>query len=257
MYNTIKQYKNVLFLIVKVILSLIVIYIFTLQLQKTKWNVESLFYIWNSTYMIITVILIPFNIGLEFLKWNICIQAITKSNLKKRIYSFSAGQITGFITPNLIGNFIGRLYYFPKELRTKIISNTTLSNLAQFSSSMIFGIISIQLIGIKSDSSPFTSWIVILFLIFGLIIYFNIEKIVSILPFKWLKTKIQLKYDFHLKFRLLIISMLRHLVYSMQFTLILLAFGVEFTPNMLFWIWQVYFWSTLTPNLFMGKLSKK
>ena len=49
-------------------------------------------------------------------------------------------------------------------------------------------------------------------------------------------------------------STLRHAVFTLQFYLVLIAFGVETSFELIFWIWQVYFWVTLSPSLLLGKI---
>jgi hypothetical protein len=55
-------------------------------------------------------------------------------------------------------------------------------------------------------------------------------------------------------FKQLIFSFLRHFVFSVQYLFLLLAFGLEIELESLFYIWQIYFWSTLIPSLWFGKL---
>lgn len=254
MFSLEKNYNKIFFLFVKVIFSLIIFYLFYSQIQKLDFNSTILFQPKHPIFLFFTLLLTPVNLGLEYVKWNLCITSITKSNIKTRIISFFAGQITGFITPNLIGNFIGRLYYYPKSIRTKIIAYTTISNVAQFSISLIFGLVSLHFIGFKSTSIPYNYWIIVFVILFGLFLYFKLEDLVKSIPIAKLKTQLETKIKFRIKGYLLVLSILRHLVFSTQFILLLLTFGISFDINMFFWIWQVYFWSTLTPNLFFGKL---
>ena len=53
-----------------------------------------------------------------------------------------AGNATGAFTPNRIGGFVGRVMYLPKEQVLTGTLNTFVGNLAQFLSTIIFGIIS-------------------------------------------------------------------------------------------------------------------
>jgi hypothetical protein len=49
-------------------------------------------------------------------------------------------------------------------------------------------------------------------------------------------------------------SILRHVVFSVQFWLILYAFGQPVNFDTLLWIWQIFLWTTLIPSLWFGKL---
>jgi hypothetical protein len=64
--------------------------------------------------------------------------------------------------------------------------------------------------------------------------------------------EVKMKSNFLLK--QLIFSFLRHFVFSLQYFLLLLAFGLHLDLESIFYIWQIYFWSTLIPSLWFGKL---
>ena len=53
---------------------------------------------------------------------------------------------------------------------------------------------------------------------------------------------------------LLLLSLLRHFVFTLQFWLLLHAFSVQVSLVSFFWIWQVFLWTTLVPSLWFGKL---
>ena len=57
-----------------------------------------------------------------------------------------------------------------------------------------------------------------------------------------------------LRTRMLGLGIFRHLIFTIQFALVLYAFGVEIDATSILWIWQFYFWVTLAPSLFLGKL---
>ena len=50
------------------------------------------------------------------------------------------------------------------------------------------------------------------------------------------------------------ISILRHLVFTLQFLFILLCFGIEFNKELILWIWISYLAVTLTPSIIFGKI---
>jgi hypothetical protein len=52
----------------------------------------------------------------------------------------------------------------------------------------------------------------------------------------------------------MVFSLLRHGIFSLQYWLLLKAFGLEISWEWFGWIWQVFFWSTLIPSLWFGKL---
>ena len=87
-----------------------------------------------------------------------------------------------------------------------------------------------------------------------LIAYFYFEKL-PIPITKW-KTKIipLLANTKEFRLQVLFLSLLRYLIFSLQYFFLFQGFGVPFSFEILGWIWQIYFWSTLAPSLWMGKL---
>jgi hypothetical protein len=53
---------------------------------------------------------------------------------------------------------------------------------------------------------------------------------------------------------MLILALMRHVVFTLQFACVLYAFGIDINVKSIFWIWQFYFWITLAPSLLLGKL---
>ena len=171
-----------------------------------------------------------------------------------RISSFFAGTATAFITPNLLGNFIGRIYYFERKYRGKIITHTLLSNGAQFISSMIGGIISILLLGNKVKVLQFfPTQLFIVFLIVLLLIYFVFDKIFNHNK-KLNRISLTLQNTRLLRTKFILLSLARHLVFTTQYVCVLVSFGVNFETEIYLYVFQIFFWSTLVPSIWIGKL---
>lgn len=194
--------------------------------------------------------------------WLIIInRAEIDSDKRSRIESFFAGLITGMLTPNMIGNFLGRLYYFNKSHRGTITALTLLSNYAQFLVSLGFGFISVLLLGSIPNfmDSSILIWTVLFTLLIALILYFFFESIVH-----WFYKKIDL-IEFKkvldskpiLRWELLLNASLRFIVFSSQFVLMLMALGESFSLTLVLAVWQVYLFTMVAPSLFLGKIGVK
>ena len=61
--------------------------------------------------LIICLVLMIMNWGLEALKWQVLVKSTQPLNFIQAFGSVLAGLATGLITPNRIGNFIGRNAY--------------------------------------------------------------------------------------------------------------------------------------------------
>ena len=64
----------------------------------------------------------------------------------------------------------------------------------------------------------------------------------------------QLKRNNFIRIKLLFLSVLRNIIFSFQFVVVLWSFGLEFSFTIFLLVWNVFFWSTLIPSLWFGKL---
>lgn len=254
MYKTIKN-SRIIERYGKVIVTVLLLIFCFIQFSAVDWQQFKKIQLLQPLYFIVALILIIFNIGFEFLKWNLIVnkvKGVTSTTI--RISSFFAGTATAFITPNLLGNFIGRIYYFERKYRGKIITHTLLSNGAQFISSMIGGIISILIVGNKVKMiQSFPSLLFIFFLLVLLLIYFFFDKIFKSHK-KLNRINLTLQNTTLLRTKFILLSLARHLVFTSQYVCVLVSFGVNFDTEIYLYIFQIFFWSTLIPSIWIGKL---
>lgn len=259
--KTIKFHKN-LFFFIKLILFcgvLIVLYKQIVNFDKKNWE-EFRLNNWG-TFFVAIVLVFP-NIWISYLKWVLTIKVIgVRSSKELQIQSFFAGIVTGMLTPNMLGNFIGRFYYFDNSKRKDITLFTMLSNFAQFIASITFGWISVVLLDgvlmIKESRQ--------------LILLIGVGVVISYLCYfygeNFLLRIRKVRFSHHLKNiltlnrtyrpKLLVLSVLRFLIFTTQFSLMLNAFGETIDLEMILAIWQVYLITMLIPSLFLGKIGIK
>lgn len=254
MYKTIKNSRYLL-IVLKGTLFLILCFLFYKQISKiTREQIASISIELPILFVTAILLVIP-NQWFEFLKWKSIVTSFSSITRKNElIKSYFAGNITGFVTPNLLGNFIGRMYYFERKYRPKIIVLTFLANGSQFLASIYFGLISITFLGFKPlDIPTFSPLFLIIFMVITLFLYFNFEKVLN--RFKFLKRIIiHLMNNFKIRFNFLLFSILRYLIFSIQYFLLLCSLGIEIDIKLIPIIWSIYFWSTLTPSLWFGKI---
>lgn len=257
-----KTNKNirVLKFLIKILLFFVVFWLFFNQIERITWDEWNTVRIQHFPLLLLAISLVFVNWGLEFVKWNLTLKtAQISSNRPQKIKAFLAGIVTGLLTPNLLGNFIGRLFYFQRRDRSAIILLTLFSNGAQFLASILFGIIAICWLGFPekigasiTNSYGFVSFFLLLLVVLA---YFYFEHLPLIRCRKqFQKLALLFKNDIFFRFKLLLLSLLRHLVFSIQYVLVLKSVGISVDLSWMGWIWQVFFWSTLVPSLWMGKL---
>lgn len=257
-----KTNKNirVLKFLIKILLFFIVFWLFFNQVRRISWEEWKAIKIQNFPLLFLAIVLVVVNWGFEYLKWNLLLKtAKISSEPPQKIKAFLAGILTGLLTPNLLGNFIGRLFYFQRRDRSSIIILTFFSNGAQFLASILFGVLAVAWLGLPetiAESISILNWYIISFLlIFILLVYFLFEHLPYIRSQKQIiKLTILLKNDLFFRIKLLLFSLMRHIVFSLQYVLVLKSVGISVDFTWMGWIWQVFFWATLIPSLWMGKL---
>jgi len=253
-----KKGKN-FFIVGKLILLMGFVAYLVDQINKMDWS-WNIFDHFNPLLFLLSFLLFVPNWWCEWMKWRLILKvANIRSSPFETSNGFLAGIISGMLTPNMIGNFVGRLMYFSKRSSISITVLTLLSNYAQFFASMLAGFISLLYLGMSPLGVPphhliLLGGLVLLVLFVG---YFYFDSFFKFIFPKRMKLFYRLK-DFlnRLSFRwqILGISLLRLMIFTVQMLVMLAAFGATIDLELFFWIWQYYFWVTLTPSLFLGKV---
>lgn len=199
------------------------------------------------------------NYGLEYTKWKLIIDMQDiKTKKEVRISSFFAGIITGMMTPNMQGNFLGRMYYFPKENRNNIIVLTLLGNFAALLVTIILGGIAIYFFRYRTFTKELYNFYpyIITLLSFLLIFYFNFHRIVFLKKkWKWYnRMSLAILENASFPIKTLIISLARYCVYSTQFVFFLIACGMTYSTDLWSYVALIYLITTLIPSAFLGKI---
>ena len=206
----------------------------------------------NIGLAILFLSLMPLNWLIEWLKWK---TVVASKNISPRVrwHSFLSGMVSGVITPAYAGNFIGRMFYFDKKDRKEIILNTLVSNGAQFIISIVMGLIAFTILYIKKGSSLET--LILIFILtssFGL--YFFGDKLLSKIPLKIFKDLDMVLVSKTFRAKLLGLSLLRYLIFIIQFFIALIVFEALFDMTYFLWLALMFGAITATPSLFLGKI---
>jgi uncharacterized membrane protein YbhN (UPF0104 family) len=260
-FEKLKVQKSLLWL-VKFLVFVFVLYQLVKRLQKISLDDFSSLAIVKPIYIIIAMTLVFVNWGIEALKWYLTIRKIGfKTSNGRIVQSLLSGISTGLITPNRIGNFIGRMLYFKPKKRALVVLGTLYGNLAQFIATVFFGMIGLYFIKNNSIQFEYSDTLIVLSIFLttlAVLIYFSY-------PFIWLtnipilRSKANIIQLFRqsakrLVIPLLILSGCRYLVFILQFALLLIGFGAMFSHELIYSLFVLYLVSTLTPTLILGKL---
>ncbi|MBI1838638.1 MAG: flippase-like domain-containing protein [Flavobacteriia bacterium] len=242
------------------ILFLAIIWLLKNQLSKVNVSDWNSLTVYRPSFLVVGFLLVFVNWFLEWKKWLLTLKVLQlKVSFSVEIKSFFAGIATGLITPNMLGNFIGRIFYFQRRHRVPIILMTLLSNFSQFFASIFFGFIALFVL-YKTPIGMSVNYYILgvgLLVLLSLVVYFFFEFISSSFI---IRLKLFQKMLLHIvnakgfRLNVMLLSLLRHFVFTIQFWLILNSFIRTLSLESFFWIWQIFLWTTLIPSLWFGKL---
>ncbi|XOV68869.1 MAG: lysylphosphatidylglycerol synthase domain-containing protein [Fluviicola sp.] len=210
----------------------------------------------------VAILLVVPNIWLAYRKWHITLMAIEiRSDQRTKVHSFFAGLVTGLLTPNMIGNFIGRFYYFQKEHRANITAFTVLSNIGQFLASITFGGVAVLWLGellVWKDEKRLL-YVLLIVIVVSYLFFFYIDNFLRFFKrFQFGSSFKQfLRKSPWFRTQILLLSYSRFVIFTLQFSLMLVAYGANWSWELIAAIWQVYLLTMIAPSLILGKVGVK
>lgn len=208
-------------------------------------------------WLLLVFVLFPLNIFLEALKWQKLLSNTQQISISQSIKAVFVGFTTGFFTPNRLGEPVGRVLYLPHTHRK---SGIVLSYLSGFTQTYVIALIGIPAAiiffsTVYSDSIIYNSFyliLIILFVVVSTIVYFFLPKIASLsiirrrtVLFNGLATQKSRKLMI-----VILLSLARYAVFSIQFFGILHFFGVNISSSQAaICIPTSYLFVTFTPTM--------
>ncbi len=230
-----KSYKYINLLLRFVIGAIAVYFIYTrieedflIHFYKIEPNKINLFILG------IVLLLMILNWGIEAVKWRYTIRSVIDISVLKAFKLIFSGITLGFLTPNRIGEIPARALLLNKGNVIEITLKTIVASFSQLLITLLFGVLGFCLTfkNFSYISNPIV-WVMILSLglLLLLMVYFRTSKLESIFNrFTFIKKNelfrgllgfsiIDLLY-------ILLLSLLRYIIFSIQYYLVLKAFGV-------------------------------
>ena len=206
------------------------------------------------------VALLPVNWLLEAVKWQRLSANVQSLSLFTSIKAVLAGISTGFFTPNRVGELVGRVMFLSEDNRK---SGVTLSLVNSLTQNLIMALCGLpacllfftQTVGtVEANITHYLFFIVGFLILFGLF-YFALPRLSRqfksnrfahiILPF----TDCLTGYSFRQLAAIMLISLVRYLVFCVQFFFMLRFFGVHLDSwQALISIPTTYLFVTFTPS---------
>lgn len=190
---------------------------------------------WRELYQFaIVVVLLPFNIYLEALKWQKLIAKTEVIRFSVALRAVVAGFVTGFITPNRIGEMAGRMVGVSADHKARIPVYSFINSLTQNIAIAIFGIPAFitfvfwHKISSSADAGNYLLMVAVMCFMMVFLLFFAFK----ILPGRFLTARWNLFAGFPKPgisdfLYAVFFSAFRFCVFSFQFYVLLKVFGVE------------------------------
>lgn len=195
----------------------------------------------HSIVLLLTaVLLMPLNWLLESKKWQVSLLGIIDLPVGKAFLYVFQGISLGIITPGRIGEYGGRVVYLPQEAQAAGAVGVFRCSLAQNLMNVGIGIwgfiiLSPSLTSISELNNSLVYVLGIAILMVISIAYIYVPWLVNKLSrfSRWIPSQLASQSNrvtLKANIRIILYSLLRYVVYCVQYILILLAFGIEITP---------------------------
>lgn len=217
----------------------------------------------------IAALLVLLNWGIEALKWRRLIARVQEVSFGRAFLATLAGTSIGLITPNRTGEFVGRVLFLKPSARFSAGFATALGSIAQFVVTVVAGGIALVLLMSVDGSVPWSAgWYSVVLVslativaVGALVLYLFpalLRHLLLLLPFMQRFRAASAVLDGYAKNELLMVlglSALRYLVFTSQFVLLCMAFGIGVPPAMSFLVIPVvYLVSSLVPTVLLTEL---
>ncbi|GAB3812761.1 hypothetical protein GCM10028895_04140 [Pontibacter rugosus] len=195
-----------------------------------------------SYLFILTALLIPVNWGFEARKWQLLGQKLEPISFLRAYRSVMVGLTLGFITPNRLGDYAGRVLELKSRQRLEAIGAIFIGRFCQLVATVLAGsgglLYFILVFGWRSYPGVAMSLVALLVALccLMLLLLYNAKAMVAVVaaikPFRSFVPYLAImgSYNSVEMTRLLWLSLGRYAVFLMQFVMLLVLFEVRLTP---------------------------
>lgn len=194
--------------------------------------------------VIIALLLMPFNWGFEAKKWQQLIAYVERVNFGQALLSVFTGITMSLFTPNRIGDFLGRIFTLKKADPLDAALLTIAGSISQLMITLMMGMLALVFY-FPDHIEPHlfqSGWLYVALIVFVLLLSILMVMIYLKVPFlinrlnamikpEWRRLHRYLEVIQQVKqsdlIRVLVLSLSRYVIFSTQFYLFLLAFGVS------------------------------
>lgn len=206
-------------------------------------------------YLLLTLVLMFFNWGLEAAKWRLAVYAVHPVSLGQAFKAILSGVSFSVTIPNRVGEYLGRIMYMPEGKRLQVISLTVICSISQLLVTLLAGTLGFFVLRAHLINAHVVSLVGYQFIAFGLLFliiiltlfYFNLSTLERGLE-RWLKRPSWLylvqairSFNRHRLVQLVLLSAIRYGVFVAQYILLFHLFEVHISVLNGFWVMSLVF----------------
>lgn len=244
-----KQFWSSAIKLLVVSLSFFVIYKALEDINSVQWQL-----VFGHSYLgqllCVALFFSLLNWSLESLKWKTLLKEYRPIQFNRAFSETLRAHAVSIITPNKIGEFGAKASFYPKHLRTLVLKQTLTGQLYQLLVTCLFGILGVvYMFSELSTSLKFSIGIALATILIFSVCFMMIQPSIKwLVKFKHYITSLaDLSNAIHRK--VLLLSVLRYLVFSHQFFLLLYVFQSELSYIQVMPIlFVVYLVSSIVPT---------
>ena len=217
----------------------------------------------NFTLLWTAILLMFLNWGTEAVKWRYSIKKIQKISITKAIQCTVTSITMGLITPNRIGEIPSRAILLNRNLFKELTLKTMVASFSQMLITLLFGAIGLLItnkyFNIEIDTSILIAGFTFIIL-FTFLVYFKVSKLAKLLhSVNYFREREIFKalsdFSYQELVNLLLFSFLRYFIFTVQFYLVLTAFGVSLNSfNNIMLIPVCFMFASFIPTILISEI---
>ncbi|MBK7763423.1 MAG: flippase-like domain-containing protein [Bacteroidetes bacterium] len=237
------------------------------QQPNLQQSINSLLLNWSKEgYTLFTAIflLMIANYSIEAKKWQLLVQSTERIPFFRSLQSVLTGIAISLLTPNRVGEYVGRILYLKNVHKWQGIGVTMMGSFAQFIVTAVFGLAGLIYYILNIQSTTMLKVFMAVSMIgcsFLIYLYFHIHQFIHwIGHFAFLKKIIKYlqavrQFDKRLLVKVLFMSALRYSIYATQFFLLLKLCFVQAHPMDLYFSIALIFWAmAILPTIAIAEI---
>jgi uncharacterized membrane protein YbhN (UPF0104 family) len=222
---------------------------------------------WDSTKLLLlacVLLLMIVNWTIEAAKWRIQLNGTEKFSLFESLQSVLTGVAVSVITPNRIGEYVGRIMYLKNVNKLQGITVTIIGSFAQLIVTGLLGLVGLVYYIIYIQHSPWLNVLLISSIALCTVLiylYFHLSKFlewtasISILRKVRVYLEIVKRFERKQLFQILFLSLMRYLVYTIQFMLLMKLMLVEIRLiDLVFTEWLIFWAMAIVPTIAIAEI---